>query len=159
MQKVSKLVKEPATGTVAPTADTSEPNKKNGSADTSAPTESIPFDKAVPEGKGIVAHNVEKTNAGRPLEIIAADIRALERGNAFAIGALLAEAREDAGYGEWSEWLESEFDWSVETARNYLAAHRLCAQDLQSCLCELDKFERVRLGEGKPKRRFVPRTS
>jgi hypothetical protein len=23
-------------------------------------------------------------------------------------------------------------------------------------LCELDKFERVRLGEGKPKRRFVP---
>ena len=35
---------------------------------------------------------------------------------------------------------------------------RLCAQDLQSCLCELDKFERVRLGEGKPKRRFVPRS-
>jgi len=33
---------------------------------------------------------------------------------------------------------------------------RLCGQDLQNCLCELDKFERVRLGEGKPKRRFVP---
>jgi 5-hmdU DNA kinase, helical domain len=32
----------------------------------------------------------------------------------------------------------------------------LHAQDLQSCLCELDKFERVRLGEGKPKRRFAP---
>ena len=32
----------------------------------------------------------------------------------------------------------------------------LHAQDLQSALCELDKFERVRLGEGKPKRRFVP---
>jgi hypothetical protein len=33
---------------------------------------------------------------------------------------------------------------------------RLSASDLQSCLCEFDKFERVRLGEGKPKRRFVP---
>ena len=33
----------------------------------------------------------------------------------------------------------------------------LHAADLQNCLCEMDKFERVRLGEGKPKRRFVPR--
>jgi hypothetical protein len=32
---------------------------------------------------------------------------------------------------------------------------RLCAQDLQNCLCEFDKYERVRLGEGKPKRRFI----
>ena len=31
---------------------------------------------------------------------------------------------------------------------------RLCAQDLQNCLCEFDKNERLRLGEGKPKRRF-----
>jgi hypothetical protein len=28
---------------------------------------------------------------------------------------------------------------------------------VQSCVCELDKYERVRLGAGKPKRRFVPR--
>jgi 5-hmdU DNA kinase-like protein len=34
---------------------------------------------------------------------------------------------------------------------------RLCAQDLQNCLCEFDKYERTRLGEGKPKRRFMPR--
>ena len=33
----------------------------------------------------------------------------------------------------------------------------LHAQDLQNCLCEMDKYERARLGEGKPKRRFVPR--
>jgi hypothetical protein len=32
----------------------------------------------------------------------------------------------------------------------------LHAQDLQNCLCEFDKFERIRLGEGKPKRRFRP---
>jgi hypothetical protein len=33
----------------------------------------------------------------------------------------------------------------------------LHAADLQNCLCEFDKMERVRLGEGKLKRRFVPR--
>jgi hypothetical protein len=33
----------------------------------------------------------------------------------------------------------------------------LHAADLQNCLCEFDKMERVRLGGGKPKRRFVPR--
>ena len=32
----------------------------------------------------------------------------------------------------------------------------LHAQDLQNCLCEFDKNERMRLGEGKPKRKFVP---
>lgn len=74
-----------------------------------------------------------KTNTKRPLETIAHDIRALERGNAFAIGALLAEARDDAEYGEWAMWLEEEFDWSPDTARNYMAAHRLA-----------DKFRTVR---------------
>jgi hypothetical protein len=33
---------------------------------------------------------------------------------------------------------------------------RLCAQDIQNCLCEFDKYERVRLGEGKPKQRYTP---
>lgn len=31
---------------------------------------------------------------------------------------------------------------------------RLHAQDLQNCLCEFDKFERVRLGEGRPKQKY-----
>lgn len=30
----------------------------------------------------------------------------------------------------------------------------LSAQDLQNCLCEFDKYERVRLGQGKPKQRY-----
>jgi alpha-glutamyl/putrescinyl thymine pyrophosphorylase clade 1 len=30
----------------------------------------------------------------------------------------------------------------------------LHAQDLQNCLCEFDKYQRVKLGEGHPKRRF-----
>lgn len=32
----------------------------------------------------------------------------------------------------------------------------LHAQDLQNCLCEFDKYERVRLQEGRPRRRFQP---
>ncbi len=31
----------------------------------------------------------------------------------------------------------------------------LHAQDLQNCLCEFDKYERVRLGEGRPRARFT----
>lgn len=29
-----------------------------------------------------------------------------------------------------------------------------CAQDIQNCLCEYDKYERVRLGEGRPKQQY-----
>lgn len=32
----------------------------------------------------------------------------------------------------------------------------LTAQDIQNCLCEFDKYERARLGEGKPKQKYVP---
>jgi len=62
--------------------------------------------------------------------------------------------------------------WSEESWRSAFARLReviapelvemglgdLDAQSLQSCLCELDKMERVRLGEGSPRRRFVPST-
>ena len=37
-----------------------------------------------------------------------------------------------------------------------IGIERLHAQDLQNCLCEFDKMERARLGEGHPKRRFTP---
>lgn len=30
----------------------------------------------------------------------------------------------------------------------------LCAQDVQNCLCEFDKYERVRLGQGTPRQRY-----
>lgn len=32
----------------------------------------------------------------------------------------------------------------------------LCAQDVQNCLCEFDKYERVRLEEGRPKQTYTP---
>jgi 5-hmdU DNA kinase, helical domain len=54
--------------------------------------------------------------------------------------------------GEWHEALEL---LRVATRDDLKELDiRLCAQDLQNCLCEWDKFERVRLGEGKPKRRY-----
>lgn len=61
-------------------------------------------------------------------------------------------------------WKES--DWRLELAflktriGGYIAEFQmppLHAQDLQNCLCEFDKYERVRLGEGKPRTKFSGR--
>jgi alpha-glutamyl/putrescinyl thymine pyrophosphorylase clade 1 len=45
---------------------------------------------------------------------------------------------------------------AITPALDALGIKELQAQDLQNCLCEHDKFERVRLGEGKLKQRYVP---
>lgn len=37
-----------------------------------------------------------------------------------------------------------------------LTMEPLTAQDVQNCLCEFDKYERVRLGEGEPKQLYKP---
>lgn len=47
-------------------------------------------------------------------------------------------------------WLER----LQELQRVVCAEHSLHAQDLQNCLCEFDKYERVRTGEGRPKRKY-----
>lgn len=53
--------------------------------------------------------------------------------------------------------------WSVALGRLRAAVLRalpgltLHAQDLQNCLCEFDKYERVRLGEGRPKQIYQPK--
>ncbi len=61
------------------------------------------------------------------------------------------------------KWTEE--DWRLEltrlrhrTAPRFLAAgmHVPHAQDLQNCLCEFDKYERVRLCEGFPRSKFTP---
>jgi hypothetical protein len=57
-----------------------------------------------------------------------------------------------------------EYDWrtglrrlrdQIEPELERIGLGDLHAQDLQNCLCEFDKYERVRLGEGKPKRKFA----
>jgi hypothetical protein len=47
--------------------------------------------------------------------------------------------------------LQKEIDQLVAKA----GMPRLHAQDLQNCLCEFDKYERVRLGEGKPRSKYL----
>lgn len=41
-------------------------------------------------------------------------------------------------------------------AEKYGWEEHLTAQDLQNCLCEFDKYERARLGEGRPKQVYKP---
>lgn len=54
----------------------------------------------------------------------------------------------DAVWGpEWLEWLQTLHAAVAKKLPNI----RLHAQDLQNCLCEFDKYERARLGEGTPK--------
>jgi alpha-glutamyl/putrescinyl thymine pyrophosphorylase clade 1 len=58
----------------------------------------------------------------------------------------------------------NEFEWLQEMRRLHqriapeLARRgvELHAQDLQNCLCEFDKYRRVKCGEGTPKRRYRP---
>jgi hypothetical protein len=58
-------------------------------------------------------------------------------------------------------WEEQEWRSCLKRLRNNLmpllyeySLPDLHAQDLQNCLCEFDKYERVRLGEGKPRSRY-----
>lgn len=52
---------------------------------------------------------------------------------------------------------DKEFYANFEAASNAARAvdFGLCNQDIQNCLCEFDKYMRVKLGEGKPRQRYV----
>jgi hypothetical protein len=59
------------------------------------------------------------------------------------------------------QWKERMFVQRLAELRKELLPHApivgsICLQDLQNCLCEFDKWERVRLGEGKPRARYTP---
>jgi hypothetical protein len=64
----------------------------------------------------------------RDLDAIAAEIHQLERSTVFEKGALLAEAQRACEHGAWLQWLDDEFEWSHDTAMNYIAAHELAAK-------------------------------
>ena len=55
--------------------------------------------------------------------------------------------------GEWEYELYSVQN-EADKCINKFKMPRLHAQDLQNCLCEFDKYERVRLGEGRPRSRY-----
>jgi alpha-glutamyl/putrescinyl thymine pyrophosphorylase clade 1 len=58
----------------------------------------------------------------------------------------------------WNEsvWLShlQELQTAINPMIVKLRWPKLCAQDLQNALCEFDKMERARLGEGRPKQRY-----
>jgi hypothetical protein len=57
-------------------------------------------------------------------------------------------------------WKEMEFRETLLRLRDAVNARwnaePLTAHDMQNCLCEFDKYERVRLGEGRPKQKYTP---
>ena len=64
----------------------------------------------------------------RSLEKIADDIHKIERTNVFDVGDLLIEAKAQCEHGDWIPWLDAEFDWSVDTAENYMRVAELGAK-------------------------------
>lgn len=56
---------------------------------------------------------------------------------------------------EWYDKLHDLYEQLLPRLPEYLQ-HDLHCQDLQNCLCEYDKYERARTGEGRPKQKYVP---
>jgi hypothetical protein len=48
-------------------------------------------------------------------------------------------------------WTEDKWRAALTALQEKIKPLEMHAQDLQNCLCEFDKYERVRLGEGEPK--------
>jgi hypothetical protein len=62
------------------------------------------------------------------LDLLANTIRSLRKRAAddiIEIGFRLTEAKDLAGHGNWLPWLEREFGWSEQTARNYMQVHEM----------------------------------
>jgi hypothetical protein len=63
-------------------------------------------------------------------------------------------------YGEPNHMANSEFPLVFQQVREYADKHwpshipKICNQDLQNCLCEYDKYMRVKHGTGRSKRRY-----
>ena len=64
----------------------------------------------------------------RSLGTIADSIHKLECGNIIAIGDLLIEAKAQCERGDWLDWLETEFEWSVDTAERYMKVAQLSSR-------------------------------
>ncbi|WP_161855601.1 DUF3102 domain-containing protein [Bradyrhizobium sp. CCBAU 051011] len=64
----------------------------------------------------------------RSLDTIADDISKLKRDHIFDVGDLLIEAKEQCEHGQWLDWLDDEFEWSVDTAENYMKVAELASK-------------------------------
>ena len=48
----------------------------------------------------------------------------------------------------------ADLQWLLSEVRLHLPGMDLHAQDLQNCLCEFDKYQRTKLGQGRPKQKY-----
>jgi hypothetical protein len=58
------------------------------------------------------------------------------RKDIIEIGHLLTKAQESAGHGNWLQWLAREFDWSEQTARNYMRVYEMAS--IHNAIVDLD---------------------
>jgi hypothetical protein len=64
----------------------------------------------------------------RALTRYATEIRSLRKqvsSDIIEIGRMLVESKKLVGHGNWLEWLEREFQWTDDTALNYMRVHDL----------------------------------
>jgi hypothetical protein len=65
------------------------------------------------------------SNKPKSLDTIIDRIQKLERGNIFAIGDLLIEAKDQVEYGNWGTWLRDNLEYSPDTAARYIGVAKL----------------------------------
>jgi Protein of unknown function (DUF3102) len=99
-----------------------------------------------------------KTKA-RDLTVIADEVRSrIETvGDIIAIGGLLLEAKLQFRHGGFLPWVESEFDFSIRTAQNYMRAHKFATKNATVADLQLTPSALYALAEGQ--RYFSEETS
>ena len=84
----------------------------------------------------------------------AAAIRELSRRtreNIIEIGRHLVEVRDQVDHGEWLDWIEAEFSWSDQTARNFIRVYELSRDPKFKTVLDLDLPLRVLYQVAAPK--------
>lgn len=81
------------------------------------------------------------------------------RGLNRVLGGPIATARTEEDFREKLALLRDATNAKLKTLPGMKYLVPITAQDIQNCLCEFDKYERARLGEGRPKQRYTPAES
>ena len=73
------------------------------------------------------------------------------------IGQRLTKAQELAGHGNWLRWLDREFGWSEQTARNYMRVFEMARSTtllwIWICLCALSTCSPRPVRQNQPAKR------
>lgn len=78
------------------------------------------------------------------------------RGLNRVLGGPIAAARPESDFRERLGLLRAAANVMLKQRSGMRHLVPMTAQDIQNCLCEFDKYERARLGEGRPKQKYTP---